>query len=165
MACIHEYAAPSSALNRWISETQLNVLLNECVRRGARHRRIAALCKMLSNEVWRIQRGISSAGRAPALQAGGRRFDPVILHQKPVISGRVYHWLLKESYCSLTNWKKVVMSLDERGITCDCICSCITASTRTARTSLPVIGSCQRGQGYRIKRLSACGGCLGDHRR
>ena len=26
------------------------------------------------------QRGISSAGRAPALQAGGRRFDPVILH-------------------------------------------------------------------------------------
>ena len=25
--------------------------------------------------------GISSAGRAPALQAGGRRFDPVILHQ------------------------------------------------------------------------------------
>ena len=24
--------------------------------------------------------GISSAGRAPALQAGGRRFDPVILH-------------------------------------------------------------------------------------
>jgi hypothetical protein len=31
---------------------------------------------------WRIQRGISSAGRAPALQAGGRRFDPVILHQK-----------------------------------------------------------------------------------
>ena len=29
------------------------------------------------------QRGISSAGRAPALQAGGRRFDPVILHQTP----------------------------------------------------------------------------------
>ena len=27
--------------------------------------------------------GISSAGRAPALQAGGRRFDPVILHQLP----------------------------------------------------------------------------------
>ena len=26
-------------------------------------------------------RGISSAGRAPALQAGGQRFDPVILHQ------------------------------------------------------------------------------------
>ena len=26
-------------------------------------------------------RGISSAGRAPALHAGGQRFDPVILHQ------------------------------------------------------------------------------------
>ena len=25
--------------------------------------------------------GISSAGRAPALQAGGQRFDPAILHQ------------------------------------------------------------------------------------
>ena len=32
---------------------------------------------MLSVHDW----GISSAGRAPALQAGGRRFDPVILHQ------------------------------------------------------------------------------------
>ena len=31
-----------------------------------------------SPETW----GISSAGRAPALQAGGQRFDPVILHQR-----------------------------------------------------------------------------------
>ena len=30
--------------------------------------------------------GISSAGRAPALQAGGRRFDPVILHQSSMHS-------------------------------------------------------------------------------
>jgi hypothetical protein len=28
----------------------------------------------------RSSRGFSSAGRAPALQAGGRRFDPVNLH-------------------------------------------------------------------------------------
>ena len=40
----------------------------------------------LSNAAWRTyqfldKRGISSAGRAPALQAGGRRFDPDILHQ------------------------------------------------------------------------------------
>ena len=27
------------------------------------------------------KRGCSSVGRAPALQAGGRRFDPVQLHQ------------------------------------------------------------------------------------
>ena len=30
----------------------------------------------------RLTRGISSAGRAPALQAGGQRFDPAMLHQK-----------------------------------------------------------------------------------
>ena len=29
-------------------------------------------------EIW----GCSSAGRAPALQAGGHRFDPVHLHQR-----------------------------------------------------------------------------------
>ena len=28
--------------------------------------------------------GISSVGRAPALQAGGRRFDPDYLHQKRI---------------------------------------------------------------------------------
>ena len=35
------------------------------------------LCKMVKN-IW----GFSSAGRAPALQAGGQRFDPANLHQK-----------------------------------------------------------------------------------
>ena len=30
---------------------------------------------------WKQARGCSSVGRAPALQAGGRRFDPVQLHQ------------------------------------------------------------------------------------
>ena len=29
--------------------------------------------------------GVSSAGRAPALQAGGQRFDPANLHQKEVV--------------------------------------------------------------------------------
>ena len=37
------------------------------------------------------QWGISSAGRAPALQAGGRRFDPVILHQ--VLMGWGIDWV------------------------------------------------------------------------
>ena len=38
----------------------------------------------LRRELWGMvaEWGISSAGRAPALQAGGRRFDPVILHQR-----------------------------------------------------------------------------------
>ena len=31
--------------------------------------------------------GFSSAGRAPALQAGGQRFDPANLHQKEVPKG------------------------------------------------------------------------------
>ena len=33
-----------------------------------------------------IARGYSSAGRAPALQAGGRRFDPDYLHQENTLS-------------------------------------------------------------------------------
>lgn len=41
-------------------------------------------------------RGISSAGRAPALQAGGRRFDPVILHHYKLIN---WHDIGCESNC------------------------------------------------------------------
>ena len=33
---------------------------------------------MDTHEIW----GYSSAGRAPALQAGGQRFDPAYLHQE-----------------------------------------------------------------------------------
>src|SRR5712691_179217 len=40
-----------------------------------------------SNKAWRSERGCSSVGRAPALQAGGHRFDPVQLHQ-PVLEVR-----------------------------------------------------------------------------
>ena len=32
----------------------------------------------MDEDIW----GFSSAGRAPALQAGGQRFDPANLHQK-----------------------------------------------------------------------------------
>src|SRR6185295_18283395 len=34
-------------------------------------------------------RGHSSVGRAPALQAGGRRFDPVWLHQHPSLFAEI----------------------------------------------------------------------------
>ena len=34
-------------------------------------------------------RGVSSAGRAPALQAGGHRFDPGTLHHKEVVNGPI----------------------------------------------------------------------------
>ena len=42
-----------------------------------------------SNPVWVTKtRAISSAGRAPALQAGCRQFDPVIAHQFDIRSLR-----------------------------------------------------------------------------
>ena len=37
--------------------------------------------KMMHLNKWKRERGFSSAGRAPALQAGGQRFDPANLHQ------------------------------------------------------------------------------------
>ena len=41
-------------------------------------------------EIW----GVSSAGRAPALQAGGHRFDPGTLHQKKFLDmGQQLSWL------------------------------------------------------------------------
>ena len=56
-------------------------------RQGARQRRVLMYtsCRATQDRAGYqslAERGISSAGRAPALQAGGRRFDPVILHQK-----------------------------------------------------------------------------------
>lgn len=47
--------------------------------------------------------GLSSAGRAPALQAGGRRFDPVSLHQFPSQSARAKHrgYVLRIEYFGL----------------------------------------------------------------
>ena len=48
-------------------------------------------CRLSGDGFW----GISSAGRAPALQAGGRRFDPVILHQHFAVCVCVV-WLLSQ---------------------------------------------------------------------
>ncbi len=44
-------------------------------------------------------------------------------------------------------------------------CSLQLVNDRHKVYELPVAALDKRGQGYRIKRLSACGGCLGDHRR
>ena len=41
--------------------------------------------------------------------------------------------------------------------------NCTRAVVETLKNDETVPG--KRRQGYRIKRLSACGGCLGDHRR
>ena len=52
---------------------------------------------------------------------------------------------------------------------CDCICAGPVANRRWSRCTnefeLMALGLRKRAWGYRIKRLSACGGCLGDHRR
>ena len=52
-----------------------------------------------SNPVFRSIRGLSSAGRAPALHAGGQRFDPARLHiyrKKPLnlkrFKGFLFHF-------------------------------------------------------------------------
>ena len=45
---------------------------------------LISLQNRVPHAMWNGHRGVSSAGRAPALQAGGRRFDPVILHQKMI---------------------------------------------------------------------------------
>src|SRR6266540_5157589 len=125
--------------------------------------------------------GCSSVGRAPALQAGGHRFDPVQLHQirkeaswkissfskltgkprgLPLIFDRTEKVRLffnkteevkrtRRSIvvCWVRLYRPVPLEFRGTGI----------ANTRNASTS-----SAQR---YGIKRLSACGGCLGDHRR
>ncbi len=56
-----------------------------------RHRPFTAVTRVripYGSPLWRI----SSAGRAPALQAGGRRFDPVILHHINYINSIVAGW-------------------------------------------------------------------------
>ena len=63
------------------------------VNRGARVRRVLGVHEDPSNEEWRSERGCSSIGRAPALQAGGRRFDPVQLHHRSRTRICTY-WLL-----------------------------------------------------------------------
>ncbi len=46
-------------------------------------------CERVHAQSHSVRRRISSAGRAPALQAGGRRFDPVILHHFDMYSAGV----------------------------------------------------------------------------
>jgi hypothetical protein len=51
-------------------------------------------------------RGFSSAGRAPALQAGGRRFDPDNLHQYFSFGIRVQRQMYRDAFVfdRLINW-------------------------------------------------------------
>ena len=81
-------------------------------------------------------RGISSAGRAPALQAGGRRFDPVILHQETDAGRQVRHLFLEKGACSLTKWKKVVSRRNQSRARYGCDCIRCPGNRRAAQMSL-----------------------------
>ncbi len=48
--------------------------------RGSNPLRVTNLPLHLTAFTFTLKRTVSSAGRAPALQAGGRRFDPVTVH-------------------------------------------------------------------------------------
>lgn len=80
-------------------------------------------------------RGHSSAGRAPALQAGGRRFDPVWLHQDFWLGKTGRHIILgrnKFADCSLVKSKSA--------------CSIEIVKRRYIRTIAPML----------LRKLSAC---------
>lgn len=49
--------------------------------------------------------GCSSAGRAPALQAGGQRFDPAQLHQFTLVSMRARNISFEEIKVCITSMK------------------------------------------------------------
>src|ERR1700677_4223250 len=79
--CCHVLLNESSGTGQAFSASCLNFMM---VKSG-----VAALHVHLVLETfrvmrhWRNQRACSSVGRAPALQAGGHRFDPGQLHQPP----------------------------------------------------------------------------------
>ena len=131
------------------------------------------------------RRGCSSIGRAPALQAGGRRFDPVQLHQvqdRPSVAreGQTSALLARvvsiAESCSLfnnsegkgsfgsdedPNEQRVEMYLAHPRETKGAWMG--GADTPRGRVSWP-----RKRTGfttYGVKRRSACGGCLGDYRR
>ena len=142
-------------------------------------------------------RGCSSVGRAPALQAGGHRFDPVHLHhsfregskgekrkryeerklclirvaQRSQASQKAYFWSFDRRGCSLFNNSEeasVLISQDQH-MGCDCIQNGSSLVGRSRHKRENSYGrellSQARAQRYRVKRASAYGGCLGDHRR
>ena len=88
------------------------------------------------------QRGFSSVGRAPGLQPGGHRFDPVKLHIDDSA----------ELSRSLTSWEKVIKYLMYLYMSSRILCA---LDIRIYKDKI----------NYLIKLLRAYGGCLGTRRR
>ena len=73
----------STARGRGVRRTGARAVHRAGAERGAcRGRRLSARATSASPLYTFPRRGVSSAGRAPALQAGGHRFDPGTLHSK-----------------------------------------------------------------------------------
>ncbi len=105
--------------HRWISLKRSAGFLRRifCSRQGARRSDRRSIHRYVTERAQaqrgigrkrQVKRGHSSAGRAPALHAGGREFDPPWLHQLcvryeyQVSSSHVRHFVFIRSACSLT---------------------------------------------------------------
>ena len=112
-------------------------------------------------------------GRRQKDEEGDRRL--IQIPERSQVSPEVYFWSFDRRGCSLfNNSEEASASISQdRCMGCDCI-DLISSSQMesgtsvripVARTSIWTKTSGPRLQGYRVKRISAYGGCLGDHRR
>ena len=76
----------STPLGRAISLREV-AQLGRALGLGPRGRRFESCLPDHFKKIW----GLSSAGRAPALHAGGQRFDPARLHHSPVMMAKRSH--------------------------------------------------------------------------
>ena len=138
-----------------------------------------------------LEWGHSSAGRAPALQAGGRRFDPGWLHQLPRLmngdarddaSSRELTPMVKVPTCAGVITRQRVISGDAgKRIVCSLTIRKVFVLTLSFQAKLFLLtkrvrlemsrSQCESAPypqtpwGYMVKRVSAYGGCLGGRRR
>jgi hypothetical protein len=103
-------------------------------------------------------RGYSSAGRAPALQAGGQRFEPAYLHQDPQAGWRKSRAQIGcEPLISGMNPDRLIF--DNQATTGNKI----QVGQKLASAEFPE--GISGGVNFMVKLLRAHGGCLGEGRR
>ena len=106
--------------------------------------------------------GHSSAGRAPALQAGGRRFDPDWLHQFD--SERCAHEKIGIKQADVEVGSVLFENLGRNKRFGSIESRCVVEASRRSSNELFACDP-EATWGYMVKRLSAYGGCLGSQRR
>lgn len=104
-------------------------------------------------------------------QDAGRSGCLISFPERSQVSRQAYFWSFDRRGCSLFNNSEeasVLISQDQY-MGCDCIQngSSLVGRSRHKRENSygRELRSQARPQGYRVKRASAYGGCLGDHRR